>query len=840
MTDARIAAVKRAIDRYNQQRNDWIEKIDEAFIELLATEGILPRAGARLNTETPGSAIDRLSIMSLRIYHFDEQLTRDDADDNHRANVAERLARCRFQHADLSQSLAELLDDIWAGRKLLKVYRQMKMYNDPTLNPYLYRTPAPRWLIRRHAPGKAGGYRFDSMTTRAYPMPNAAPRAAGDHALAHDRRRDAARPHDAPHGGPRPRRRHARQNGQPGDRGNAPPGLGTSSRRIAGKVNLAAIPILATRRTTAPRRDHSIDALHRQLVERLARTPRRPALDRPRARLHFRPVASPSIAFAGRFARRETPPRGAGHRPRAIHRLHNAISPDDFYATRDPLLVRAELGADADTPVVGTFAHLSRKKGHRDLFAAMPAVLRQLPKAQFWIVGEGKLWDELHQTAEQTGVMQNVRFLGFRRDVADLMNAIDVMALPSRREPCALVYVEAALSRKPSIGCRSGGAPESIADGETGLLVPVGDSAAIAESLLTLLTNRDCAARMGRAAYERAVGLFGWDRFIHTLERVYERVLDENPATPPHRCPFRCLAAGATQLHVFHRNTFRAATPAAARDHIAICISSESRTPVAQCPPTPLHRSPALRACLHAITPSKLAGAETFLARLLRRASLDQFVSHCVTSRSRANHELLAANMPFDRLGIGGKANLLAVPALAAAARRFQADVLHSHLSTASWWCGWLEQLGGPPSIGHVHGFTSALWHRRQSHLIACSAAVKQDLIDKGIAGRAHHRDALPGRPRRHAADALARRRPPRARRRRRYARRRHVRPPLAEKRPPRTDSGGRARAQCDCRTPNSGASAKARCEPSSNKRPASWASPTASSSSASAATWPT
>ena len=137
---------------------------------------------------------------------------------------------------------------------------------------------------------------------------------------------------------------------------------------------------------------------------------------------------------------------------------------------------------------------------------------------------------------------------------------------------------------------------------------------------------------------------------------------------------------------------------------------------------------------LHAIAPSKLAGAETFLLRLLRRASRDQFVTHCVTSRSRANTELLAANAPFDRLGIGGKGNLLAVPRLAAAARRFQADVLHTHLSTASWWCGWLESLGGPPSIGHVHGFTSAHWHRRQSHLIACSGAVKKDLIEKGIA----------------------------------------------------------------------------------------------------------
>lgn len=140
VSDEEIANVKRAIDKLNQQRNDFIEKVDDALTEQLCEAGVVPADGAPINTETPGSAIDRLSIMSLRLYHYVEQRDRDDADQAHKDKVNERIALCQQQHADLSNSLQELLNDVFAGRKQHKTYRQMKMYNDPSLNPAIYKS----------------------------------------------------------------------------------------------------------------------------------------------------------------------------------------------------------------------------------------------------------------------------------------------------------------------------------------------------------------------------------------------------------------------------------------------------------------------------------------------------------------------------------------------------------------------------------------------------------------------------------------------------------------------------------------------------------------------------
>ncbi len=138
VSDQEIARVKRSIDRFNQQRNDWIEKIDDEIAGLIQSKNIQTRDDALLNTETPGSAIDRLSIMALRLYHLQEQLDRSDATAEHRQSVEQKMAVCRLQQSELAKSLQQLVDAIGAGTKRHLTYRQFKMYNDPTLNPYLY------------------------------------------------------------------------------------------------------------------------------------------------------------------------------------------------------------------------------------------------------------------------------------------------------------------------------------------------------------------------------------------------------------------------------------------------------------------------------------------------------------------------------------------------------------------------------------------------------------------------------------------------------------------------------------------------------------------------------
>lgn len=129
-------AIKRRIDKSNQDRTDMVEYIDSYYLQLF--QDVIPKADARVNTETPAWAIDRLSILALKIYHMQAEATRPDASAEHRARCAAKLQVLLTQREDLTQSITELLEDLSAGTKRMKVYKQMKMYNDTDTNPVLY------------------------------------------------------------------------------------------------------------------------------------------------------------------------------------------------------------------------------------------------------------------------------------------------------------------------------------------------------------------------------------------------------------------------------------------------------------------------------------------------------------------------------------------------------------------------------------------------------------------------------------------------------------------------------------------------------------------------------
>ena len=129
--------IKRRIDKSNQDRTDLVESIDDYFFDKYKDVEVL--ADATINTESPAWAIDRLSILALKIFHMEQEVAREDASSEHLDKCNRKLAVLLQQREDLSAAIDQLLTDIEAGRKYMKTYKQMKMYNDPALNPLLYK-----------------------------------------------------------------------------------------------------------------------------------------------------------------------------------------------------------------------------------------------------------------------------------------------------------------------------------------------------------------------------------------------------------------------------------------------------------------------------------------------------------------------------------------------------------------------------------------------------------------------------------------------------------------------------------------------------------------------------
>lgn len=214
--------------------------------------------------------------------------------------------------------------------------------------------------------------------------------------------------------------------------------------------------------------------------------------------------------------------------PERVVVVHNAVDLSAFQRRLSPAQAKRGLGLDPQCLVIGTAAHLSPKKGHDDLLAAALSIAPRLPHAHFAFLGEGPMRPQLERTARAAGLADRVHFLGFRRDVAAVMSAYDIFALASWWEPFGLVFVEAMALGIPVVTTRGGGAPEVVADGETGLLVPARDPQALADALLRLATDADLRATMSSAASLRA-GQFDIADKVLEVEAAYYRLLRISP-----------------------------------------------------------------------------------------------------------------------------------------------------------------------------------------------------------------------------------------------------------------------------------------------------------------------
>ena len=187
---------------------------------------------------------------------------------------------------------------------------------------------------------------------------------------------------------------------------------------------------------------------------------------------------------------------------------------------------RKALGLSRDQLVFGTVARLTEQKGHRTLLEALPQIIRECPNAVFVFAGDGPLRASLESKAATLGVERNVRFLGFRGDILQLMAAFDAFVLPSLYEGLPNAVLEAMACGKPVIATSVDGTPEAVVHGKTGWLVPPRDPAALADAVLRFCSNRRLMKTLGRNGRRRAVLAFGIDRQISAFDELYRRLVN--------------------------------------------------------------------------------------------------------------------------------------------------------------------------------------------------------------------------------------------------------------------------------------------------------------------------
>lgn len=231
-----------------------------------------------------------------------------------------------------------------------------------------------------------------------------------------------------------------------------------------------------------------------------------------------------AVVLVSEAARAQHQQRGrlAGHNVTVVH---NGVDVDAF-ANGDRERVRSELGLAGGQPALLSISALRKGKGLEVVLRAFALLARRRPDLRLLVAGEGALRGRLEQQARDLGVDAQVRWLGLRRDVADLLAASDIVVLASRQDAFPTVLLEAMAAARPVAATRVGGIPEIVAEGETGVLVEAGDPEALAEAVDGLLRDPDRAAALGRAGRCRARTHFSTALWTQRLLALYERIAE--------------------------------------------------------------------------------------------------------------------------------------------------------------------------------------------------------------------------------------------------------------------------------------------------------------------------
>jgi glycosyltransferase involved in cell wall biosynthesis len=213
--------------------------------------------------------------------------------------------------------------------------------------------------------------------------------------------------------------------------------------------------------------------------------------------------------------------------PKKIDVLYNAVDWQSIQPARPRAEMRASLGLQPDAKVAGVIARLTEQKGHRFLLQAMTTPA--LADLQLLVVGDGDLRDALQAEAHDLGIAPRVHFLGARRDLGDLLAATDVFVMPSLWEGLPLSMILAMGAAMPIVATEVAGIPEIVVDGETGWLVPAGNSLALATALVDVFADRTRASRVGKAAREFVLPRFGVDGYVKSIVGLYDELVRLKP-----------------------------------------------------------------------------------------------------------------------------------------------------------------------------------------------------------------------------------------------------------------------------------------------------------------------